>query len=99
MQALVRRAYDMGRTDALNKIVDMMKDDRQGVSPLAIEGPAEDAAEVGHEEVNGMAPARGESPWWALSADPEPANSEPPVTDFTARLDPGHTAHDDRHQV
>jgi hypothetical protein len=65
MQALVRRAYDMGRTDALNKIVDMMKADRQGSSPLAIEGPDEDASDMAHEDVNGMAPARAESPWWA----------------------------------
>lgn len=39
MQTLVRQAYDLGRRDALKKVVDMLNAERPGEEPLALMPP------------------------------------------------------------
>jgi len=48
LQTLVRRAYDLGRNDALKKVVEVLNGDRPFAEQLALMGPnAKDAATKG----------------------------------------------------
>ncbi len=68
MQALVRRAYDLGRTESLKRIVDVLSADRPPSEKLALMAPdkimpAEPEYDVEHAS-NGHEPP-SEKPWWA----------------------------------
>jgi hypothetical protein len=60
LQAIVRRAYDLGRTEALKRVVDV----------LSAERPADQLALMAPEETMPSAPDtvpdhREKTPWWA----------------------------------
>ncbi len=63
--AIVRRAYDLGRSDALKKVVDVLNADTTPSEPLALTGP--DASNGAATHQNMSEPERVESspPWWA----------------------------------
>ena len=42
MQAIVRRAYDLGRTEALKKVVDVLSAERPSPDRLALMAPEEE---------------------------------------------------------
>jgi len=72
LQAIVRRAYDLGREDALRKVVDVLNADKSCGERLALMAPdtpvpdhqfANDAAATANE-----AAAAAEVPWWARRA-------------------------------
>ncbi len=66
LKALVRRAYDLGRDDALKQVVDVLKSDRACSEPLALAGPADAAASMPGPELEDAASVQPESrPWWA----------------------------------
>lgn len=71
-QALVRRAYDLGRNDALKKAVDALNADLSCSDQLALAAPEdpqpapeEAHPKLAHEEMNGIEHTSASSPWWA----------------------------------
>ena len=65
MQALVRRAYELGRSDALRKVVDVLNADRPNSDQLALTGPIAETPEP--EEIQVPEPTTtgdGKRPWW-----------------------------------
>lgn len=69
LQALVRRAYDLGRSEALKKVVDVLSADRPAAEQLALIGPSEKTSQPTHEDrqeqaINGKAQPTAK-PWWA----------------------------------
>jgi hypothetical protein len=62
LQAIVRRAYDLGRDDVLKKVVDSLKADQPGSERLALMPPDKAAHEV---EAARKAEAASTAPWWA----------------------------------
>ena len=69
MQALVRRAYELGRTDALRKVVDVLNTDRPNADQLALTGPTFETHEAEPEPEEAPAPepmvaGDGKRPWW-----------------------------------
>jgi hypothetical protein len=62
MQAIVRRAYDLGRKEALNRVVEVLNADRptDQLALMAPEGTQPSGDARYHEEP----PAR--TPWWAV---------------------------------
>jgi ferritin-like metal-binding protein YciE len=69
LQTLIRRAYDLGRTDALKKVVDVLNHESPGGDYLALSAPAETEAPQAAppEPVNGKPAAAPPRPWWARS--------------------------------
>ena len=80
MQALVRRAYDLGRSDALKKVVDVLNADQNQSERLALMAPpvaepslehpdpandAQPASEPESVEVTHRAMTTEPTPWWA----------------------------------
>jgi hypothetical protein len=79
LQTLARRAYELGRNDALKKVVAVLNGDRPFAEQLALMGPeggstgsdpgSREPAHAGseHENMNGTGPSMGTStaPWWA----------------------------------
>ena len=79
LQTLARRAYELGRNDALKKVVAVLNGDRPFAEQLALMGPeggstnsdpnSREPAHAGgeHENMNGTEPTMGTStaPWWA----------------------------------
>jgi hypothetical protein len=62
LQAIVRRAYDLGRDDVLKKVVESLKADQPGSERLALMAPDKAA----HGEAAGKAEATAATaPWWA----------------------------------
>ncbi len=57
LQEVVRRAYALGRSEALKQVVQVMQTDESSWKPLAIAGPT--------EQVAAPAPRAEEVPWWA----------------------------------
>ena len=64
-QTLVRRAYDLGRNDALRKVVDVLNADRPCSEQLALTAPDTTSPEPEHEDMNGAEPVTAGGPWWA----------------------------------
>jgi hypothetical protein len=68
-RAIVRRAYDLGRSEALKKVVEVLGTDRPADDQLALMGPAAEATPPPppvHENVmNGVEPVEKKKPWWA----------------------------------
>jgi hypothetical protein len=64
LQTLARRAYDLGRNDALKKVVDVLNSDRPASDRLALSGPEAEAADASHEEMSEPVRTAGK-PWWA----------------------------------
>ncbi len=66
LQGLVRKAYDLGRNDALKKVVDVLNTDRPGSDRLALTGPDAKQPQPAHENMHEADPANTASrPWWA----------------------------------
>ncbi len=64
MQAIVRRAYDLGRTEALKKVVDVLSAERPSPDRLALMAPEEEKSEHEAQSMNGVQPS-AKTPWWA----------------------------------
>jgi hypothetical protein len=64
LQAIVRRAYDLGRSEALKRVVDVLQEERPS-DQLALMAPHETTSEpeqtTDAQEQNHVAKA----PWWA----------------------------------
>jgi hypothetical protein len=71
IQALVRRAYDLGRSDALKKVVEVLNTESISSERLALMGPIPGAEEPPPEHqtaANDPRPSLTSSepaPWWA----------------------------------
>jgi hypothetical protein len=65
IQSLVRRAYDLGRNDALKKVVDVLNGDRPFAEQLALMGPKGGTREHEHENMSEPEPTTAGAPWWA----------------------------------
>ena len=77
LQTLVRQAYDLGRRDALKKVVDMLNTERPGEEPLALMAPHEATQTPTIQETTQDMPKSIEAPppppvveetskpWWA----------------------------------
>ena len=63
LQAIVRRAYDLGRTEALKKVVDVLSAERPAPDQLALMAPDGADAKEDDTETNGVRPTA--KPWWA----------------------------------
>jgi hypothetical protein len=66
LQVIVRRAYDLGRSDALRKVVDVLSADRPCPAPPALMAPAAMTRPDGEEEEEplGAGLPSAASPWW-----------------------------------
>jgi len=69
LQAIVRRAYELGRGDALKKVVDALNADHPRSERLALMAPETVAQTVAQEEeapaAYTSADAGSTTPWWA----------------------------------
>lgn len=64
MQVIVRKAYNLGRTEALKKVVDVLSAERPEADQLALMAPHEHEPHPEQPVVNGVdVPAK--TPWWA----------------------------------
>jgi hypothetical protein len=63
LQAIVRRAYDLGRDDVLKKVVDSLKADQPRSERLALMAP--DKATHGVEATSKAQATVSTAPWWA----------------------------------
>ncbi len=63
MQAIVRRAYDLGKKEALKKVVDVLSTDRACAEPLALAAPAADVSMANAREPAGTAESPMQ-PWY-----------------------------------
>jgi hypothetical protein len=65
LQVIVRRAYDLGRSDALRKVVDVLSADRPCPAPPALMAPASMTPPAGEEEEPlGAGLPSATPPWW-----------------------------------
>ncbi len=62
-RAIVRRAYDLGRGEALRKVVEVLSDGKPAAEHLALMAPEPAAPPAGRGVANGA--ANGKAPWWA----------------------------------
>ena len=62
-RAIVRRAYDLGRGEALKRVVEVLSSDRPSADQLALKGP-EETPPVQYAALNGAATPK-KRPWWA----------------------------------
>jgi ferritin-like metal-binding protein YciE len=66
LQAIVRRAYELGRSDALKKVVSVLNEDRPCDERLALMAPDEMMHPSDQQQSsNGMETATSAPPWWA----------------------------------
>jgi hypothetical protein len=65
VQTLVRRAYDLGRDDALKKVVAVLNGDRPSAEQLALMGPEGSSHGTQHQDMNGREQVASSRPWWA----------------------------------
>ena len=66
-RAIVRRAYDLGRSEALRRVVEVLKEENPSAEQFALMAPEPDhEPDQAHHEAlaNGMASSE-KSPWWA----------------------------------
>lgn len=64
LRAIVRRAYDLGRSEALKKVVSVLNEDRERADQLALMAP-EQSIQLAPEPANQAANERPNPPWWA----------------------------------
>jgi hypothetical protein len=64
LQAIVRRAYDLGRSEALKRVVDVLSNDRPAADQLALMPPAAGDESMHEHAANGRE-AASSKPWWA----------------------------------
>ena len=64
LQAIVRRAYDLGRAEALKRVVDVLSEDRAPAEQLALMAP-EVADAPDRESAMHRRTGAPERPWWA----------------------------------
>ncbi len=50
LQALTQRAYQLGRTEALKRVIEVMQADEPPIKPLALMAPTEPAPDTGKSE-------------------------------------------------
>ena len=62
-RAIVRRAYDLGRSEALKRVVDVLSADRPSADQLVLTAPEETEAQPPPAAMNGS--ASSDKPWWA----------------------------------
>ncbi len=65
LRAIVRRAYDLGRDDALRKVIDVLNTDKPCGDRLALMAPETTEAE---QQIANDAAAAPQVPWWARRA-------------------------------
>jgi hypothetical protein len=63
LQAIVRRAYDLGRTEALRRVVDVLSAERPG-DQLALMAP-EESVSADHGPTSNHEKTSANTPWWA----------------------------------
>jgi hypothetical protein len=63
LQAIVRRAYDLGRTEALKRVVDVLSADRPA-DQLALMAPDE-TMHSAQDNASDHAEMSEKTPWWA----------------------------------
>jgi hypothetical protein len=63
LQAIVRRAYDLGRDDVLKKVVESLKADQPGSEQLALMAPDKAAHQA--EAARKAEATASTAPWWA----------------------------------
>jgi hypothetical protein len=63
LQAIVRRAYDLGRNEALKRVVEVLSDDRPA-DQLALMAP-EDTVPAPHDNAPSHQERSEKTPWWA----------------------------------
>ncbi len=63
LQAIVRRAYDLGRTEALKRVVDVLSAERPA-GQLALTAPEETVPAAQDTEPNHAGTSQ-RTPWWA----------------------------------
>jgi hypothetical protein len=63
LQAIVRRAYDLGRTEALKRVVDVLSAERPA-EQLALMAP-EETVPPAQDTVSNHADTPAKTPWWA----------------------------------
>jgi hypothetical protein len=64
LQDVVRRAYSLGRADALKQVVQVMQADEQSWKPRALMAPATPEASA-NQNVVSMPERDEQAPWWA----------------------------------
>ncbi len=68
LQAIVRRAYELGRTEALKRVVEVLSADRPPAEQLALMAPDKTGAgpyEAAPEHAMNGQEASSAKPWWA----------------------------------
>ncbi len=71
LQAIVRRAYDLGRTEALKRVIDVLNEDRPTADQLALMAPDKPPDTSHHhspEKIMNGQQAAAPKPWWAQPA-------------------------------
>jgi hypothetical protein len=64
LQDVVRRAYSLGRADALKQVVEVMQADEQSWKPRALMAPAKPEASANQNVVT-LPERQVSAPWWA----------------------------------
>ena len=64
LQAIVRRAYDLGRSEALKRVVEVLSTERPS-DQLALMAPPEDPAAAPPETEPDHQERSSKAPWWA----------------------------------
>jgi hypothetical protein len=63
LQAIVRRAYDLGRSEALKRVVDVLSAERPA-DQLALMAP-HDTVPAAHDNASFHEEPSAKTPWWA----------------------------------
>jgi hypothetical protein len=64
LQAIVRRAYDLGRSEALKRVFDVLSAEPSEADQLVLMPPAE-TMPVPHEDAPNQEQQSTKTPWWA----------------------------------
>lgn len=64
LQAIVRRAYDLGRSEALKRVVEVLNADRPA-DQLALMAPDDAAPPASHDNAPNHEEPAVKTPWWA----------------------------------
>jgi hypothetical protein len=64
LQAIVRRAYDLGRSEALKRVVDVLSAEPSTADQLVLMAP-EETMSAPHEDSPNHEQEPAKTPWWA----------------------------------
>jgi hypothetical protein len=64
LQTIVRRAYDLGRNEALKRVVEVLSTDRPA-DQLALMAPEDTAPGAPHDTASNREERSEKAPWWA----------------------------------